>query len=193
MDAKIRTFIALDITPKSRPLAYALGQKLATSGALIKWEPEEKFHITLKFLGEIPNSEIYDICCLTQQTVADFSPFIFRLCGVSAFPSIQKPRSVWLGVKEGKEEITALARAVDAAMQTRGFPRELKPYTPHLTLGRLQRFTSAVNQLSQMISQYDTYDAGKTFAQHITIYASHLARTGSRYTVLATAPLTKKS
>lgn len=193
MDAKIRTFIALDITPKSRPLAYGLSQKLMEAGADVNWEPQEKMHITLKFLGDILNPETVDICRLVQQTVAPFAPFVFRLCGASAFPRVDKPRTVWMGVDEGGDEITALARAIDAVMQTQGFPRELRRYTPHVTLGRVQRTTPALADLSRLIEQYDAYDGGKTFAQSVTVYASHMARTGSSYTVLATAPLGGKA
>ena len=192
MDPKIRTFIALDITAKSRPLAYGLSRKLAESGADVKWEPQEKLHITLKFLGDILNPEVAEICRVVQRTAAAFSPFMFRLCGASAFPSVEKPRTVWLGVDEGRDEIIALAKAIDAAMQAEGFPRELKPFTPHVTLGRLQHATPALAELSRMITQYDAFDAGKTFARSVTVYASHLARTGSSYTVLATAPLAGK-
>ncbi len=193
MDPKIRTFIALDITPKSRPLAYGLSQKLAEAGADVNWEPQEKMHITLKFLGDIPNPEVYDICRLAQQAVAPFAPFMFRLCGAGAFPRVDKPRTVWMGVEEGSREISEIANALDAAMQTRGFPRELRKYAPHLTLGRVQHATPVLAKLTELIQQYDAYDGGKTFAQSVTIYASHLARTGSSYTVLATAPLTGKA
>ncbi|MDO4585424.1 MAG: RNA 2',3'-cyclic phosphodiesterase [Planctomycetia bacterium] len=189
MDDKIRTFVGLEIGEKSRQQAFELGQKLAQSNAVVKWEPAHKLHVTLKFLGEVPNVEVYTICREVQRAVRGIAAFPFCLQGAGAFPKVERPRSVWVGVDEGREALTQLARRVDEAMQGLGFPRELRPFVPHVTLGRVQRTTAELADLSRLIQQYDAADVGKTFARHVTIFASQMARTGSQYTILATAPL----
>lgn len=189
MDDKIRTFIGLEIGEKSRQQAFELGQKLSQAGAVVKWEPAHKLHLTLKFLGEVPNVEVYSICREVQKAVKGLAPFPFCLKGAGAFPKVERPRSIWLGVDEGREALIRLAQQVDVAMQRLGFPRELRPFVPHLTLGRVQRTTVELADLTRLIRQYDASDAGKTFVRHVTIFASQMARTGSQYTVLATAPL----
>lgn len=189
MDFKIRTFIGVEIGDKSRVQTGNFARKLMEPGADIKWEQPHKFHVTLKFLDEIPNEEVNDICLRIQRAVRDFPPFTLGLCGTGAFPSIEKPRTVWVGVNEGREEITELARRVDEAMQAAGFPRELKPFTPHVTLGRLKRANAALTDLSALLAQYEKIDLGKSFIRHVTVFASHMARSGSSYTTLATCPL----
>ena len=188
MDYKIRTFIALEVAEKSRQQAFALGQKLAASEAGVKWEPAHKLHITLKFLDEILNPEVHEVCRLVQNTVRGTAPFSFELKGAGAFPSAAKPRTVWVGVNEGREQIIQLAQKIDEAMQTMGFPRELRAFQPHVTLGRVKTVSPALGELSRLLEQYENIDTGKTFARSVTVFASQMARSGSTYTVLATAP-----
>lgn len=189
MDYKIRTFIGVEIGEKSRIQAANFSKKLQDLDADIKWEPPHKFHVTLKFLDEILNEEVNDICLRVQRAVKDLPPFTLGLRGAGAFPSVAKPRNVWIGVGEGREEITEVARRVDLAMREVGFPRELRPFTPHVTLGRVKRATSALADLSELLAQYQNIDLGKSYIQSVTVFASHMARSGSNYTVLATCPL----
>ncbi|MDO4630665.1 MAG: RNA 2',3'-cyclic phosphodiesterase [Planctomycetia bacterium] len=189
MDFKIRTFIGVEIAEKSRNQTGNFAKKLMDLDVDMKWEPVHKYHVTLKFLDEIPNEEVNDICVRVQRAVRDFPSFTLGLRGAGAFPNIEKPRNVWVGVHEGREEITELARRVDLAMQEVGFPRELKPFTPHVTLGRLRRATPGLADLSEKLAQYDNVDLGKSYIRHVTVFASHMARSGSSYTVLATCPL----
>lgn len=192
MDFRIRTFIGVEIGEKSRAQTGNFSKKLMDLNTDIKWEPPHKYHITLKFLDEILNEEVNDICLRVQRAVQDFPPFTLGLRGAGAFPNVDKPRTVWVGVSEGKDEITELARRVDAAMQQIGFPRELKPFAPHVTLGRLRRATPALADLSAMLKQYENIDLGKSYIRSVTVFASHMARSGSSYTTLATCPLSEK-
>lgn len=189
MDYKIRTFIGVEIGEKSRIQAANFSKKLQDLDVDIKWEPPHKFHVTLKFLDEILNEEVNDICLRVQRAVKDLPPFTLGLRGAGAFPSVAKPRNVWIGVGEGREEITEAARRIDLAMQEIGFPRELRPFTPHVTLGRVKRATPALADLSKLLDQYKNIDLGKSYIQSVTVFASHMARSGSNYTVLATCPL----
>lgn len=189
MDYKIRTFIGVEIGEKSRIQAANFSKKLQDLDADIKWEPPHKFHVTLKFLDEILNEEVNDICLRVQRAVKDLPPFTLGLRGAGAFPSVAKPRNVWIGVGEGREEITEAARRIDLVMQEIGFPRELRPFTPHVTLGRVKRATPALADLSELLDQYKNIDLGKSYIQSVTVFASHMARSGSNYTVLATCPL----
>ncbi len=189
MDFKIRTFIGIEIGDKPRAQAYQFAKKLMNVPADISWEPPHKYHITLKFLDEILNEEVNDICLQVQQAAATVSPFVLGLFGAGAFPSIEKPRNMWLGVSEGREQITNLARIIDLAMQKEGFPRELKPFSPHVTLGRVRRAGPELQEVSELLRRYETIDLGKTYVTSVTVFASHMARSGSSYTTLATCPL----
>lgn len=192
MDYKIRTFIGVEIGDKSRVQAQAFVKKLMDADADIKWEPSHKFHVTLKFLDEILNEEVNNICLRVQRAVQNVPPFVLGLYGAGAFPSLEKPRNFWLGVNEGRDEITNLARIIDAAMQEEGFPQELKPFVPHVTLGRVRRAGQELSEISGLIRRYETIDLGKTAVKSVTVFASHMARSGSSYTTLATCPLLGK-
>jgi 2'-5' RNA ligase len=103
----------------------------------VKWVAAENYHLTLKFLGNVPREEAGALCESLRRAVADAEPFRVALSGLGAFPSAQRPQVVWIGVTEGREPLAGLARATEAACAAHGFTREERAFHAHLTLGRL--------------------------------------------------------
>src|SRR6266404_4653435 len=131
----MRTFIAIDITPPIRESIRALLAELKQTERRIRWSRPEGLHITLKFLGEVPPARIGDLkaCLASIRTPA---PFAISIRGSGYFPGERSPHVIWLGV-DGDGDLGALASIIEQAIEPIGFPREKRPYSAHLTLGRV--------------------------------------------------------
>ena len=104
----------------------------------MRWTRPENVHLTLKFLGEIPEGEIEQIGAALRKVCADHTPFDAGLSSFGAFPSAQRARVIWASAAAGSEELRALAADVEAAFEPLGFGREDRTFVPHVTLGRVR-------------------------------------------------------
>jgi 2'-5' RNA ligase len=105
----------------------------------VAWVAPGNLHLTLKFLGTVPETRIDAIVAALTQSGLDLRPFEAQIRGLGAFPSGTRPRVIWAGVTDGATEMVELARRVDAALAELGFAREERPFSPHVTLGRVRR------------------------------------------------------
>ena len=104
----------------------------------MRWTRPENVHLTLKFLGEIPEGEIEHIGAALRKVCGDHTPFDASLSSFGAFPSARRARVIWAGAAAGSEELRALAADVEAAFEPLGFGREDRTFVPHVTLGRVR-------------------------------------------------------
>ncbi len=185
----VRMFVAVEIAQKSALQIEKLMTVFASCGADIKWVESGQFHVTLKFLGDVEREDMASVCMEFQKAVKDVPPFEIRAIGAGAFPKIEMPRTVWVGVEDPSSQLAAAFNAVEAAAIKMGFVRENKPYVPHITLGRIRKPSAALRDLSEKIAQYPRYDLGKTYVTHIDVLSSELTRRGPLYAVLARCPL----
>lgn len=100
--------------------------------------PEAPDHLTIRFLGEVPESWLARIAAGVREAVAPLAPFDLTLDGVGAFPDAAHPRVVWVGATFGRDETVALARAVSEALARAGIPDEPEEFVPHATLFRVR-------------------------------------------------------
>jgi 2'-5' RNA ligase len=105
---KLRTFIALPLDDALRRRAVALQQDLAEAGGEVKWVEPENLHVTLLFLGEVDALEVVDICRAVRSVAAETDQLVLGAADVGAFPNLRRPRTLWIGVEEGREELVAL-------------------------------------------------------------------------------------
>lgn len=135
----MRLFVALELPPDVRQAAGELARELKRSGADVKWVKPETMHLTLKFLGEVPDKEVPAVTGALERALAGREGLELALEGCGAFPSPKRPQVVWLGVAGQVEELKDLARAVESELARLGFPPERRSFKAHLTLGRLRR------------------------------------------------------
>lgn len=147
----MRTFIALEISAEIQSELARLISHLKTSGADVKWVRPEIVHLTLKFLGEIGEDRIGQIGSELDDISASIKPFELSIKEVGAFPKIEHPRVIWVGLDKGADETKHLAAVVDEAMSRLGFPRESRPFEGHLTIGRV-RSSKNIDKLKDKIS-----------------------------------------
>lgn len=185
----IRTFIAVDVSPKSADRASDLINRLQAAAAGVKWVEPKNLHLTLKFLGDVPEAETPEVCRSVARAVAEFAAFEISLRGAGAFPSRQRPRTLWIGVGEGLERLRALHAAVDSVLAKLRFPKERRPFHPHLTIGRVRRGGPELRGLPELLEKNDRFDVGKSIVTEVITYASFLDKRGPTYEALGRSPL----
>jgi 2'-5' RNA ligase len=135
----LRAFLAAEIGEGARRAAAAAAARLAREvrGREVRWARPETYHLTLRFLGEIDADRVAPLVARVGEAVAALAPLELRLGAVVAFPGPRRPRVIAATI-EPAEPLEALARILEAAVVRAGFPREARPFRPHLTLGRVR-------------------------------------------------------
>lgn len=178
----VRTFVAIDLSEEIRDAARRSQEILAGSGGRLAIVDPGNLHITLKFLGEVDPAMVEPIADALRAVRA--APFDLTVeCAVCNPP--RKPRVIWCDVADGGES-AALARQVDDLLAPLGFPREKRPFRPHVTLARVKEFHPS--QLSQTACT-PRGPLGRFRAESIKLKKSTLTPRGSIYEDLAEVPL----
>lgn len=179
----IRSFVALELTDEVREQLAVLLQRLQRTSAAVKWVEPENLHLTLKFLGEVPEEQI-ELVGETLKAVAQATePFSFTVKGVGGFPDLRRPRVLWVGV-EALQALIKLQQLVEKAMEQLGFPPEYRVYHPHITIGRVKTVTG-IEKVREILREYADVKFGEVLASHLTLFRSDLSREGPTYTPLA--------
>lgn len=188
--ARIRTFLAIDVGAAIRDQLIALQEDLATIAAEVKWVEPENLHLTLLFLGEVPQRETIDICRAAQKAVRAMPAFEMSIEGVGCFPNPRRPRTLWVGVGRGADEVCAVHDAIEAPLLDLGnYRRETRAYTPHVTLGRVKSEEETNEALAKAITQHQKWSAGELIVNEVCVMRSELASDGPTYTVMGRAKL----
>jgi 2'-5' RNA ligase len=187
--ARLRTFIAVDVGKAIRDRCVAMQEVLARSGAEIKWVEPENIHVSLLFLGEVNERDIHELCLAVGDSCAEVEAFRMSVETVGCFPNPRRPRVVWAGIGEGKQELVALHDALEGPLLELGcYRREDRPYTPHVTLGRVKA-NSTSDGLATAISRQSGWQGGEIDVREVHVLSSELRPGGPVYTVLSRAKL----
>jgi len=181
---RVRAFLAVSLPADARACAAEAIEILRGSvSADVRWTPPENHHLTLKFLGEIPEDKIDPLVERAGAKLASVAPFEVALAGFGAFPSAREARVLWLGVARGAAALAKLARKLDSASRVAGAERERRPFSAHLTLGRLS--APARIELEKLAPPTSVpWTVGE-----VVLYESRLAPDGARHVPLAHLPL----
>lgn len=186
MARRIRTFIALELSKNIRQKLVSLQEKLAAAIPAVKWVEPENLHVTLLFLGEVPDLQVPEVCQRVEQAVAEVSPFAVTVEGVGCFPAVRRPRVLWAGITTGAEQLQRVHDLLEKPLHYLGFRREERRYVPHITLGRLKAERD-VPRLADVLRELNHCRAGEMVASEVCVMASQLERTGPVYTVMGRA------
>jgi 2'-5' RNA ligase len=193
--AVIRAFIAIELPAEVHQnleqVMRQLRQRLQTVPAsAVRWVQAGNIHLTLKFLGDVSlaNLDMLKDNLLTE--VKTHPSFEFSVGGAGAFPNARQPRVVWVGV-QAPPELLALQSAIECKMEKLGYSREERPFSPHLTLGRVSKNTTnqEAHQIGEALQAIKVGFLGLVCTQGVSLFKSDLQPTGSVYTCLLSAPL----
>lgn len=189
--ARLRTFIALELSSGVKARARQLVDRLRITDSKINWVQPENMHLTLKFLGDVPEIETPEICRCVAKAAATIEPFEIVFRGAGAFPTAEHPRSLWIGVQDGTEYLLELQAAIeDALYNDLGFAKERRRFQPHLTIGRVKHAGGAEGKrLAELIEQNADFDGNLSVVDEVVTFASFLGREGPTYQALDHAPL----
>ena len=184
----IRTFIAVPASPEIRRGANQLIGRLQRSTTDVKWTTPDNLHWTLQFLGDVDERDIPELCSVVAEAALEREAFELEARGAGAFPSPDRPRTLWLGAGQGGDAMIELQRAIERPLKKLGFRGEDRRFVPHLTLGRAGRH-GRPQSLAAELAALVGFEAGTMLVDEVTVFASTLTREGSEYRVLAHAPL----
>jgi 2'-5' RNA ligase len=184
----MRLFIAVDISEAVRDAVAAKQSQLKQTNADVAWVKPENFHLTLKFLGEVPDGELDDIKAALDLAAAPQAAFEMELRGMGCFPDYGVPRVVWVGVGDGRDALKGLARDVEEAMAALSCAREKRDFAAHLTIGRV-RGPRGADRLRRQAEAEAGGGFGRCAVDEVRLYKSTLSPGGSIYEVLHAATL----
>jgi RNA 2',3'-cyclic 3'-phosphodiesterase len=188
---RIRTFIAVEMSPRVIGRADVLIDKLRVAGADVTWVRPQQMHLTLKFLGDVPDTETPDICRVVKEIAGQFEPFEIIFRGAGAFPNAREPRTLWIGIDDGGEELKRLQAELDEALKTKlGYAKERRGFHPHLTIGRVKRMDNeSGDHLRRLLEENAHFDADLAIVDEVVTFASFLGRQGPTHEPLHHAEL----
>ncbi len=183
----LRLFIAIDTPPAIKPEIAAIRDRLKTSNADVKWEPDEKLHVTLKFFGETDDRLLPQIVSYSRRVGLASPPLSLKYKGVGCFPNQRTPKVIWVGLEDLTGLLSVLQNEIETVLIPLGFEREEKTFHAHVTLGRVKSNVGLQGLLRSMESI--TFESQPVVIQEISLIKSELRCSGSVYTTLETFPL----
>ena len=157
-------------------------QELQAAEADVKWVAPEGIHLTLKFLGEVSPELAAEIKKQLDELAKHQQRFELSINRVGAFPKIEYPRVIWVGIEHGAESTIKLAQALEEKLLNLGFLKEKRPFRPHLTLGRV-RSSHNRQQLRELLQSVAVQPQTMS-AQTIVLFKSTLTPQGALYGAL---------
>ncbi len=185
----MRTFIAVPLPEECKSLLGQLQDKLKPYGADVRWVAVTSIHLTLKFLGEIDPELIPKLMDALRTASAGQTCFQLSLRGLGGFPNLSSPRVVWCGLGGDSGKLSRLQAKVESACEGLGFKPENRPFSPHLTLGRVQGKRNLQRLLDYIKIAPDFEQAFE--ADRFHLYRSVLTPRGAVYSVLETIQLAR--
>jgi 2'-5' RNA ligase len=189
-----RAFVALLLDDEMRASVSAEIERLRALSRAVAWVPAANLHLTLRFLGERSDDELGEIRTALVEAAAGTTSVELTLHGLGAFPGLERPRILWVGIADGALRVREAQARVETALERRGFPRERQPWHPHLTIGRVfderaWRRDSGL-PLRQAFAAAARRSFGGLAVSRIALMRSDLSPHGARYSELASAELT---
>lgn len=167
-------------------------KKLAKKHWPVNWEPVDKLHFTLAFLGNVSDDRIEMLCETTKKVCNGYNPFGIKIKGLGCFPSHDWPRIIWLGLKGDLLHLAKLQKSLAARCKKSGFSIDQKPFLPHITLGRIkQARTKERREMGRQLKVLQRLEFKSDWlVDEIIVFESRTATSGSVYHQLGSCRLT---
>ena len=182
----IRCFVAIElqagIQKKLDRVQTQLQRELSEETG-IKWVKPEQTHLTLKFLGDIDDLAVPDICQAVDRAVEGVEPFEVVFGGLGSFPLGKPARVAWVGITDGVEPLAGLQHAVEEQLAEIGFAPEHRQFNGHLTLGRIRQVRTG-HRVREVVEQTKVETVGAQEVAEVKVFQSEPTKSGPRYTVL---------
>jgi len=179
---KIRTFIALNTSEEAQSKIFEIQEVFSDIQSDVKWEPREKLHVTLKFLGDVEETTLKNIIDDLRFNLNNFGSFPIEYKSFGAFPNFKLPKVLWIGANDKRKKVFRLNKAIEEELKSYNFEDESNRFHPHITLGRVKGIRGVKTVITTM-QQYE-HEGIIDSASEICIMKSTLTKTGSFYGVI---------
>lgn len=184
----MRLFTGIALTSECRAAVAAAVAPLRADPAAVSWVAPGNLHVTMKFLGEISRDRVGAVVDALAGVAADFRPFGLEAEGAGVFPGARNPRVLWVRLREPLELVRELQENMENALSGAGFPREDRPFHPHITVGRARGVLPPAWG-DRFLRALSGRPFGAVPVPKITLYESRLSPGGAVYTVVRDFPL----
>ena len=172
-----------------RSALAAIQEKLKPRCNDVRWIPDQQLHLTVKFLGDVPDGELDTTAAALAMAAGASQPFEMEITGCGGFPPSGSVRIVWTGVKEESGSLQRCVESVEEALESAGFPRERRPFSAHITIGRV-RMDRSVGRLRSVMDAC-SFRPVKQEVSSLTLMSSVLSPKGPAYTPVSVARLSR--
>ena len=189
MGSRIRSFIAIELSAGQRRSLTRVIRQMAAQWPEYRWVATDQLHVTLNFLGEVPDEKIPQVCEIMREVAAAHTGFSFQPAGLGAFPKNRRPRVLWTGIDEGKSRLSKIHYDLAEALEGLRLDRERKGYRPHVTLGRIRNDSRWPDSVIEELEAGPAIHVEPADVEQLVLFASYQERGGNVYTVMDRAPL----
>jgi 2'-5' RNA ligase len=183
MQQSIRTFIALELPPTVLSLLCTVQQELEQLKIRARWVRPENIHLTLKFIGDIEPGDVDAICAAMTAAANEFSPITLTVRGIGVFPTIKRPRVIWVGLDGDIRSLLALQSRLEDKLAEAGVAKDKRSFKAHLTLGRIKQPPGPA-VIRQMMTEYATLSSDEFTCDQVILFKSDLKPSGAVYSQL---------
>jgi 2'-5' RNA ligase len=190
----LRSFVAIRLPVEvQQAIAQSTAElQRALPKPLVRWVPTRNVHLTLKFLGDVSPANLERLAETLRSAAAEQAAFPISVGGLGAFPTARRARILWIGL-QAPSDLAALQRALESVAARMGYAPEDRPFSPHLTIGRVgQSVTTAdLQKVRSAVEAAAVGHLGTFQAETIDVFKSDLQPGGSVYTLLYSLPMKK--
>jgi len=179
----IRSFIAIPLPQTVKQSLEEIQKELRLIFPEVNWVKASNIHLTIKFLGNIEETQISALKQVMAVAAEKINPFSLQGYGLGAFPSLNRARVIWIGLQGDLAPLKALHNALEKGLTQLGFPEENRNFAPHLTLGRIKKRINT-QLLSKIVEKYGNFTTPSFIVKEIVLFKSELHPKGAKYTVL---------
>jgi 2'-5' RNA ligase len=181
----LRLFLAFAIPESIRARLKQRQQELRPllPSPAVRWTKPEQFHLTLKFLGNVPVSEFPALKETVRALCTSLPPLSLRAQGLGFFPNHSSPRVFWVGIKSDNDLLLEFQRKLDASTRPFSEKHEDQKFTPHVTLARFEKLPRGTTErFSEHIIANENF--GDWTAREVKLIQSTLSPTGATHAIL---------
>ena len=188
---KARSFFAVNLNPEIKEYLTSLQGHLNVPESKIKWVEKNNLHLTMKFLGYISLKETELIKSILKEISSGYRSFFIKLSSnIGIFPTYRMPRIIWVGVKEGADQLSELYNSIETVLRKEGFLEENKEFSSHITIGRVKLIKDKSNFI-QILNRIKISNLSQE-VRSIDFMESKLTPNGPIYNITAKFSLLKQ-
>jgi len=176
----VRLFAAIELEPAIRERLARAQRELGDFGRAIRWLTPDQMHLTIKFLGEVPDGDVSVVCDALSQIADETPAFDLEVVGLGCFPDRGVARVVWAGLREETGALSACRERCEAVYADLGFRPEHRAFAPHLTIGRVKDGRCSA-EMRRAVERHSSFAGGAQAVDEIVLFESVLKREGAEY------------